>query len=517
MADIRINDLPETLTPSASDNVAIDGATTRRTTAKKLVDAGAPVASQAEAEAGTDAEKRMTPLTTKQSIASEVGVTLASAEQGALAGSAVQPSDIGTTAGTVAAGDDSRIIDAYKSLSESAGTSAARERVSAVAAQNTTALPDEGIGAPLDPPLVPFAATAAKTYEFSEQKTTHGGAFFTKALIKKSSGSGEFGPQSADGALILSAEKVTYTGGTETGDWKTAQGEGEIDTLIVVARQGHKGDTAGIAVDVRKVRTGASGETGGGTPIEIASAIVNESDVPSLSMHWIPGMTESAAGLSAGKGYGSFVETRAGRWYAAYYAGNVGASSPINENPSLGSDIFDYLMVGSTSRDPSGADVYFAIEANILGGSPGGILIGKPSNRRVIRFDADTGVFSVRKQDGTFLFTLDALGNASFAVGVQIGSGSVQQYLKTVSGSFDPPSIAAFATVDLVELDCPGSLPGDMVTACCTSTLGVFASLQLTGVVYSANKVTLRGRNTTNAAVDYANFPYTIKVERFVA
>lgn len=516
MADIRINDLPETLTPSASDNVAIDGATTRRTTAKKLVDAGAPVASQAEAEAGTDAEKRMTPLTTKQSIASEVGVTLASAEQGALAGSAVQPSDIGTTAGTVAAGDDSRIIDAYKSLSESAGTRAARERVSAVAAQNTTALPDEGIGAPLDPPLVPFAATAAKTYEFSEQKTTHGGAFFTKALIKKSSGSGEFGPQSADGALILSAEKVTYTGGTETGDWKTAQGEGEIDTLIVVARQGHKGDTAGIAVDVRKVRTGASGETGGGTPIEIASAIVNESDVPSLSMHWIPGMTETSAGLSAGKGYGSFVETRAGTWFAAYYAGGVGVASPANENPSLGNDGFQYLLLGSKTRNPTGTDVYFAVGGD-KDALPGAIYLGSPTERHTIWHNPSNHVLTFYNTSGTIIASLDDLGNFGAAAGVQIRGGSVQQYLKTVSGTFDPPSIAAFATVDLVELDCPGSLPGDMVTACCTSTLGVFASLQLTGVVYSANKVTLRGRNTTNAAVDYANFPYTIKVERFVA
>jgi hypothetical protein len=423
---------------------------------------------------------------------------------------------VGTTDGTVAAGDDARITDAYKSLSTEAGTTAARNRVSAMASQVTTSLPDEGVGAPLNPPLVPFAATGVKSYEFAEQKTTHSGAFFTKSFIKKSSGSGEFGPQSADGALILSAEKVTYTGDIESGDWKTAQGEGEIDTLIVVARQGHKGDTAGIAVDVRKVRTGAAGETGGGTPIEIASAIVNESDVPSLSMHWIPGMTETSAGLSAGKGYGHFTETRAGRWYAAYYAGNVGAASPINENPLLGNDAFDYFLVASTSRDPTGSDVYFAVESSIAGGSPGGILIGKPSNRRAIRFDAGTGVLSIRKQDGTFLFTVDDVGNVSVGSGLQIRSGSVQQYLKTVSGTFDPPSIAAFATVDLVELDCPGSLPGDMVTATCTSTLGVFASLQLTGVVYSANKVTLRGRNTTNASVDYASFPYTIKVERFV-
>lgn len=89
MSDIRINSLPSEPNPSATDNLAIDGATTRRATAQAVVNAGAPVASQAEAQAGTDAVKRMTPLTTKQSIASEVGVSIASAAQGNLASSAL--------------------------------------------------------------------------------------------------------------------------------------------------------------------------------------------------------------------------------------------------------------------------------------------------------------------------------------------------------------------------------------------------------------------------------------------
>jgi len=68
MAEIRINALPVENSPVASEVVAIDGATTRQTTIQKLVDAGAPVASQAEAEAGTNPSKRMTPLTTKQAF-----------------------------------------------------------------------------------------------------------------------------------------------------------------------------------------------------------------------------------------------------------------------------------------------------------------------------------------------------------------------------------------------------------------------------------------------------------------
>lgn len=94
MADIRINDLPEEPTPAASAAVAIDGATTRKTTIENLVAAGRPLASQAEAEAGTNPAKAMTPLTTAQAIAA-LG---ASAAQGALANTALQPGDAATPA-----------------------------------------------------------------------------------------------------------------------------------------------------------------------------------------------------------------------------------------------------------------------------------------------------------------------------------------------------------------------------------------------------------------------------------
>lgn len=102
MADIRINQLPAATgdgAPVASDFLPIDGATTRKATIQQVADAGIPVASQPEAQAGINNAKRMTPLTTKQSIASEVGVTLASAAQGSLAESALQPSDIPSPVG----------------------------------------------------------------------------------------------------------------------------------------------------------------------------------------------------------------------------------------------------------------------------------------------------------------------------------------------------------------------------------------------------------------------------------
>lgn len=91
---IRISALPEEASPVPSEFLAIDGASVRKTTIQAAVNSAAPVASQAEAEAGANNVKRMTPLTVKQSIASEVGDTVASAAQGALANTALQPGDV---------------------------------------------------------------------------------------------------------------------------------------------------------------------------------------------------------------------------------------------------------------------------------------------------------------------------------------------------------------------------------------------------------------------------------------
>lgn len=106
MADIRINSLPTEASPNKAEFVAIDGVSTRKTSIENLANAGIPVASQAEAQAGTDASKRMTPLTTKQSIASEIGVTIASKAQGDKANTAVQPTiSVSTGTGLTGGGD----------------------------------------------------------------------------------------------------------------------------------------------------------------------------------------------------------------------------------------------------------------------------------------------------------------------------------------------------------------------------------------------------------------------------
>lgn len=104
MADIRIVNLPLATggtAPTPSDVVAIDGTTTRKTPLSALADVIRPVATQADAETGTNNVKTMTPLTTTQAIAFQA----ASASQGAKADTALQPSDIGTTVASAAEGD----------------------------------------------------------------------------------------------------------------------------------------------------------------------------------------------------------------------------------------------------------------------------------------------------------------------------------------------------------------------------------------------------------------------------
>lgn len=82
MADIRINQLPAGGGPVATDFLPLDNGSTRKATVQQVVEIGRPSASQAEAEAGTNPTKAMTPLTTKQSIASEVGVSVQAYDAG---------------------------------------------------------------------------------------------------------------------------------------------------------------------------------------------------------------------------------------------------------------------------------------------------------------------------------------------------------------------------------------------------------------------------------------------------
>lgn len=130
MANIPIRDIPGAIAdPTPSDLLAIDtGSQMRKTTVKKVVDAGAPVVSQALAESGLDNDQRMTALRTKQSISSEVGVSVASKSQGDLASSAVQSvngktgNSVTLNKGDVGLGNVDNTSDANKPVSTATQT-----------------------------------------------------------------------------------------------------------------------------------------------------------------------------------------------------------------------------------------------------------------------------------------------------------------------------------------------------------------------------------------------------------
>lgn len=103
MADelIRPFALPNRANPVASEKVPVDnGSTVGGATIEALVLAGRPAASQAEAEAGVNSTKAMTPLTTKQAVDAQVPTKIDGAIADLNLGSAAQASttDFATSA-----------------------------------------------------------------------------------------------------------------------------------------------------------------------------------------------------------------------------------------------------------------------------------------------------------------------------------------------------------------------------------------------------------------------------------
>lgn len=134
---IRPKDLTPRPSPVASELMVVDNSVNvGAATIKAVVEAGRPAASQAEAQAGTDPSKAMTPLTTKQSIASEVGVSVASKAQGDLATTAVQPGSLAAVAFSGAYAD----LSGKPVLGTAAATEASAYATAAQGAKADTAL-----------------------------------------------------------------------------------------------------------------------------------------------------------------------------------------------------------------------------------------------------------------------------------------------------------------------------------------------------------------------------------------
>lgn len=243
-----------------------------------------------------------------------------------------------------------------------------------------------GIG-PEGAKLMPFSAHGTLISYHSDGAAPHpGAAFSTVAVTRVTTGSGKFGVESADYAAMFSAEKR---------DPLRNPTDGEVDGVLVVARQGPKGDTAGLNVDVSKTRLGQGGDSGGVTAVEIAAAIVDGAGTPTLSLHAIPGFLEGAGGVAGETGYGFYTDARKGEMFSAFHA------DTYNEyRGPAGSYGYRNAFTAGRDRDPAG--IYFQIVGDRSPPSmrPGDVIQGSGANRKILRTDAG-GTFRVRNASDT--------------------------------------------------------------------------------------------------------------------
>jgi hypothetical protein len=477
MADIRINQLPAETNPVASENVAIDGASTRRTTIQELVDAGAPVASQAEAEAGIDASKRMTPLTTKQAIAANVG----------------------TTVGTIAAGDDSRIVNAVqtsRTLTAGTGLTGGGD----LSANRSVALNPASIAS------LALADTAVQPARLISAGTglTGGGSLAADRTVSLSAGSiaslaladtsvqpngssgvsrsstaagegidpGHFGGKFLDGKasnklridnpsatdssdgprFVLSLEHI-FPGGTDNTpsgdddgpddcrgglwvmstleDWLTNTNYGEPNGAYILSQGGLNSDTGGMLIGAYKVFDDAGG-TGSGsiTAIEASASRVTSAGTETSRMQAIVGFQEGAGGALNKHGAGFFTRNEVDANNQAFVAVNGAAA-------------FKYAFAAYTAQNPDA--MYFAALWN--GNSV--IQLGQTAANKKIVHNTATDALLIQNTAGTInIASLTDAGVFAAYAGVTVSNGSdtiTKTYRRVYN--IDLGVIAAGATV----------------------------------------------------------------------
>jgi hypothetical protein len=529
MADIRINQLPAETNPVASENVAIDGASTRRTTIQELVDAGAPVASQAEAEAGIDASKRMTPLTTKQAIAANVG----------------------TTVGTIAAGDDSRIVNAVqtsRTLTAGTGLTGGGD----LSANRSVALNPASIAS------LALADTAVQPARLISAGTglTGGGSLAADRTVSLSAGSiaslaladtsvqpngssgvsrsstaagegidpGHFGGKFLDGKasnklridnpsatdssdgprFVLSLEHI-FPGGTDNTpsgdddgpddcrgglwvmstleDWLTNTNYGEPNGAYILSQGGLNSDTGGMLIGAYKVFDDAGG-TGSGsiTAIEASASRVTSAGTETSRMQAIVGFQEGAGGALNKHGAGFFTRNEVDANNQAFVAVNGAAA-------------FKYAFAAYTAQNPDA--MYFAALWN--GNSV--IQLGQTAANKKIVHNTATDALLIQNTAGTInIASLTDAGVFAAYAGVTVSNGSdtiTKTYRRVYN--IDLGVIAAGATVSS-DVTLTGVAADDFVGASWGNDYADDKVIISAVRVLGANQVRIHFRNVGSVA-----------------
>lgn len=284
--------------------------------------------------------------------------------------------------------------NAFVGLDAAAQTSDSKTRVSSMAKQDLTAVADQGVGSDANN-LVPYAAFGTKLYEYVKRTATHiGASLASRGLFVKTIGSGAFGPASADVGHIISMEKVdSFDGsGNPVGSYLTATGEGEMEPLWLISRQGRKGDGSTFIFDSSKVVTGTGADNGGVVGGEVRLSTVNASGVTQRAMHNLPGIISHISNFDSGQGIGHFVEFRKGAFFSGLHVGNTLVS---DGEAYEGANSLTYIVSYADAR--ALARIKAALDIN------GTLYQGYPDNRRATSYDSATGIWAVKDETGAVM------------------------------------------------------------------------------------------------------------------
>lgn len=226
---------------------------------------------------------------------------------------------------------------------------------------------------------VPFSNTGAKHFLYSHRSKTGRALLGTTSIIRNSVGSGDFGPGSADYALLTSSRKDDYLKSTA---------EGEIDTQIIIARQGKKGDSTPLALDTEKVRAKldevAPDETGATLGFEIAASLVRPgTGEPYHSSSVYGAFIESPFGPSKGAGFGFAARARRGNWYSAFYSA---------ADQTLGGGGWDNIFVNDRTSAGDQSGINFRINES------GRTFQGLPAGRMSWGYDDSSNAWTMRDE-----------------------------------------------------------------------------------------------------------------------
>ncbi|MDE4912788.1 hypothetical protein PQI07_19075 [Methylobacterium sp. 092160098-2] len=166
------------------------------------------------------------------------------------------------------------------------------------------------------------------------------------SVHKEALGSGVDGEKSAstaDFAGLVQSRKS---------DWLTSRQAGEVDGLVLITRQGRKGDAASLLFNGQKVK-GTGTDTGGMTGLEGELRWVTQTGAATMGMHLTMGILEGAGGSTVNTGNGFVAEASEGVPFAAFAAD--GFKTGAGALPT-----WQYLLWGSATR--SAGDVYASID-----------------------------------------------------------------------------------------------------------------------------------------------------------